>query len=145
MVPAAFVRLDALPTNANDKLDRAALPAPDAANTLPEGSADGASGGEGGEAANAPIGPTEQRLAAILAGLLRVKRVSRDDNFFLLGGHSLLGTQAISRIAQAFGVELTLAAIFEAPTVRALAAVVETRLVETIAALSDAEARALLG
>ena len=69
----------------------------------------------------APRTPTEERLAALWADLLRVERVGAEDNFFTLGGHSLLGTQMLSRVAGATGVELPLRALFDAPTVAGLA------------------------
>jgi len=69
----------------------------------------------------APRTATEERLAALWADLLRVERIGTEDNFFTLGGHSLLGTQMLSRVAGATGVELPLRALFAAPTVAALA------------------------
>jgi amino acid adenylation domain-containing protein len=114
MVPAVYVTLTALPVTTNGKVDRAALPAPDAANTLRD--------------AAAPVAPrteVEAEVARILAALLDVEDVSVDDNFFLLGGHSLLGTQLIMRLRDAFGVELALRTLFDAPTVAELAAEIE--------------------
>ncbi|HEY0733388.1 MAG TPA: amino acid adenylation domain-containing protein [Herpetosiphonaceae bacterium] len=109
MVPAAFVVLPALPLSPNGKLERRALPAPDAAwSTLDDSFV-------------APQSPIEEVLAGIWAGVLRLERVGIHDNFFALGGHSLLATQVISRIREAFQVELPLRALFEAPTVAQLA------------------------
>ncbi|WP_211445288.1 non-ribosomal peptide synthetase, partial [Collimonas humicola] len=102
MVPAAYVALAALPLTANGKLDRKNLPAPDGA----------------AYAANeyaAPLGETEIALAAIWSELLKIERVGRHDNFFSLGGHSLLAVQMISRLRQAFGVEVALSAVFMHP------------------------------
>jgi acyl-CoA synthetase (AMP-forming)/AMP-acid ligase II/acyl carrier protein len=113
MVPAAFVMLPALPLTTNGKVDRAALPAPDATNTLRDGPV------------VAPASGVEAELAGILAGLLGVEEVSVTDNFFLLGGHSLLGTQLIVRVREIFGVELALRTLFDAPTVAELAAEIE--------------------
>jgi amino acid adenylation domain-containing protein len=110
MVPAAFVRIDSFPLTPHGKIDRAALPAPEPGNTLKD------------EASAGPRTPTERQVAEILAGLLHLKEVGRDDNFFLLGGHSLLGAQLIARVRDAFGVEIALHSLFEAPTVAALAA-----------------------
>ncbi|HEU0298103.1 MAG TPA: amino acid adenylation domain-containing protein, partial [Longimicrobium sp.] len=110
MIPTAFVALEAIPLTPNGKVDRRALPAPGAA------------------AADEHLPPrtqTESSLAALWAQLLGVDRVSVEDDFFLLGGHSLLATQVVSRIRQAFGAELPLRAVFEAPTVRRLAARVD--------------------
>ncbi len=104
MVPASFVRLEALPVTANGKVDRDALPSPESSNRLPD------------ENFMAPPTLIEQRLAAILSQLLHVQHVGAKDNFFLLGGHSLLGTQLLTRIRQAFGVDLTLLSLFDHPT-----------------------------
>ena len=113
MIPAVFVAVDGLPLNANGKVDRAALPEPSDSNRL---------------AANSYVEPrtgTEQRLADLLAPLLGVERVSIEDNFFMLGGHSLLGTQLIARMRGAFGIEMGLRTLFECPTVAALASEVD--------------------
>ena len=130
MIPGAFVRLEALPMNASGKLDRAALPAPDATN--------GFATADHVEAQS----PAEERLAAILAGVLGHHDFGMDDNFFLLGGHSLLGTQVVLRANEAFGTELVLRDLFEAPTVRRLAAKVEDQLMAMIEAMSDEEVQA---
>ncbi|MCW6009609.1 non-ribosomal peptide synthase/polyketide synthase, partial [Micromonospora sp. CPCC 205371] len=108
MVPSIFVPLPALPLTANGKLDRAALPAPQL------------SGGH-----QAPATATEELLAGVWAELLGADRVGAGDNFFDLGGHSLLATQLISRVRTVFAVEIPLAELFDHPTVRGLAAVVD--------------------
>ncbi|NPC85533.1 amino acid adenylation domain-containing protein, partial [Pyxidicoccus fallax] len=107
MVPSAFVPLEALPLTVNGKLDRRALPAPD----------------DSAFAVTyvAPATATEERLAAVWAEVLRVPRVGRLDDFFSLGGHSLVATQVMARVRSTFGVELPLRALFEAPTLEALA------------------------
>ncbi|WP_342374022.1 non-ribosomal peptide synthase/polyketide synthase [Myxococcus stipitatus] len=107
MVPSAFVALDTLPLSPNGKLDRRALPAPElAATVLAE--------------YVAPRTPTEQLIAGMFAQVLRLERVGATSDFFELGGHSLLATQVVSRLREAFGAEVSLRAIFEAPTVEAL-------------------------
>lgn len=132
MIPAAFVQLDALPVTPNGKVNSAALPAPDETNTLHD------------EPFVAPSTPTEEKIAAAVAALLNVERVGIDDNFFLLGGHSMLGAQLIAWIAETFGLELPLRTLFEASTVRQLAAEVEQQLTSWLEALSDEEAQRLL-
>ncbi|WP_330327930.1 non-ribosomal peptide synthetase [Streptomyces pseudovenezuelae] len=117
MVPSAFVELAALPLTANGKLDRAALPVPQphqAERPLVARASDG-------DGFVAPRGPSEELLAAIWAHVLDVERVGAHDNFFELGGHSLLATQVVFRIREAFSVELPLADLFDRPTVRDLA------------------------
>ncbi len=71
------------------------------------------------------LSETEQRIAEIVGELLQLDEIDVDDNFFMLGGHSLLGAQLIARLRQAFGVEIALRSLFEAPTVAALSAEVE--------------------
>jgi len=138
MVPAAWVRLEALPLTPNGKTDRDALPAPESAPVWPT-----APGAWDARIAGART-PVEERVAAIMAGLLKHDRIGLDDNFFLLGGHSLLGTQLIVRVREAFGVDLTLRALFQAPTVAGLAAAIEGLILARIEALTDDEALRLL-
>jgi acyl carrier protein len=90
-----------------------------------------------------PSTPTERGLARIVADLLRTESVGADDHFFLMGGHSLLGTQLVLRAREAFGIDLTLRHLFDAPTVAELASVVERLVLERVAAMSEEEARLL--
>ena len=99
------VRSVAVSATINGKIDRSALPAPDATNTLQD------------RLIIAPRTIVEERLSAILCRLLHLESLSMEDNFFMLGGHSLLGTQLIARIRDAFGVEITLRVLFDNATV----------------------------
>ena len=119
MVPAAFVRLNALPLTSNGKVDRAALPSP-TGEMLPE------------EEYVAPRSVVEQRLAELIAPLLHVERVGANDNFFLLGGHSLLGTQLLTRISERFGIELSLLTIFDHPTLAGMSGEIEKLILAKI-------------
>jgi acyl carrier protein len=110
MVPSAFVMLDALPLTPNGKVDRRALPVSDQGYPELERNL------------VAPSTPVEEELAQIWSKVLSVEQVGIHDNFFDLGGHSLLATQVISRVRQAFHVDLPLRSLFEAPTVSGLAA-----------------------
>jgi acyl carrier protein len=133
MIPAVFVQLDALPMTANGKVDRAALPAPDASNTL-----------QRRDITATPNTPVEERLVEILAPLLGLEQVGVDDNFFLLGGNSMMGTQLITRVAETYGIVLPLRTLFEMPTVRPLAAEIERLIVARVEAMSEDEVLGLL-
>jgi amino acid adenylation domain-containing protein len=113
MVPSAFVVLSELPLTPNGKVDRKALPAPGRTRLAVD-------------AEYVPPGtPVEKALTEIFANLLRVDRVGIFDDFFALGGHSLMATQVVSRVRQGLGVELELRRLFAAPTVASLAACIE--------------------
>ncbi len=108
LLPSHIVRLESLPRTPNGKLDRRALPAPDAAPRRAKG--------------EAPRTEEERLIADLFSEILQVESVGRDDDFFDLGGHSLLATQIISRLRQRVGAELPLRQIFSTPRVRDLAA-----------------------
>ncbi|HEU4507241.1 MAG TPA: amino acid adenylation domain-containing protein [Pyrinomonadaceae bacterium] len=116
MMPAAFVLLDKLPLTSNGKIDRRALPAPEHSRS------------RNGDSYVAPRTPTEERLAAIWAEVLKQERIGIHDNFFELGGHSLLATQMVLRVRDAFQIELPLRRLFESATVAGLAQEVEKAL-----------------
>jgi acyl-coenzyme A synthetase/AMP-(fatty) acid ligase/acyl carrier protein len=128
MVPATFVVLESLPLTANGKVDTSALPEPTPENMLVDQASSAAS-------------EIEASLAQVVANLLHVPEVGPEDDFFLMGGHSLLGTQLIARIRDSFGVNVPLRTLFEEPTVRGLAAEVERLLIERIEAMPEEEAR----
>ncbi|NEO34423.1 MAG: AMP-binding protein, partial [Symploca sp. SIO3C6] len=112
MVPNAFVILENLPLTANGKINRRALPAPDVNSDRQNQYV-------------APRTPTEKILAQIWGQVLKVEQVSIEDNFFELGGHSLLATQLVSRIRDAFQVELPLQKLFGSAKVAQLAHCIE--------------------
>ena len=118
MVPSLFVLLPELPLTPNGKVDRKALPSPTAD---PLGQL-----GPGREVV-APRTPVEEKVAAVWAEVLGVTRIGVHDNFFELGGHSLMATQVISRLEEAFRIELGLPAIFKTPTVAALSEAIMAR------------------
>ena len=144
MIPSAFVALEQLPLTPNGKIDRAALPA----------------AGQASAACKAdfvaPRTPVEQTLAEIWAEVLGLERVGVNDHFFRLGGHSLLATVLVSRVRDAFKIDLPVVSLFKAPTVSGLAGVIEQSLIgqadeellagflQEMAELSDEEIRARL-
>jgi len=144
MVPSAFVVLDALPLTPNGKVDRRALPAPEAALMARESDF------------VPPANEAEAAVAEIWRQVLGIESVSVRDSFFNLGGHSLLATRVLTRMRDAFQVELTLRDIFETPTVAGLAELVLSRrigessggelaeLVAQLEGLSEDEVAALL-
>jgi acyl carrier protein len=113
MVPATLIGIDELPLTPSGKVDRRALPAPEQTAEYSE------------KSLIAPRTPTEERLAEIWKQLLSRDEISINQNFFDLGGHSLLATQVMSRIREAFKIELPLRFIFELPTISSLAAKID--------------------
>jgi acyl-coenzyme A synthetase/AMP-(fatty) acid ligase/acyl carrier protein len=114
MLPSAFVSLETIPLTPNGKVDRYALPAPDASSISQSISF------------VPPHTATQEVLVAIWSEVLGLERVSIYDNFFELGGHSLLATQVFSRLRQAFSMELSLRSLFELPTVAEFAERIES-------------------
>ncbi|GJG89251.1 hypothetical protein tb265_44320 [Gemmatimonadetes bacterium T265] len=113
MVPATFVRLARLPLTPNGKTDRKALPAPPAGTGAP------------GARYVAPRTPTEERLAAVWEEVLQRRPVGVHDNFFDLGGHSLVALRMTNRVHEAFAMRPPLTAVFDRPTVAQLAELLE--------------------
>ena len=136
MVPSLFVALDEFPLTPNGKVDRRRLPAPERAEE---------------EVFVAPRSPLEEALAAIWSEVLGVERIGAHDDFFALGGHSLMAARVVSRVRRRLGVEVPVAALFERSTLAELAdAVVEEEarqasadelsgLLETLNGLSEEE------
>ncbi|WP_394619395.1 amino acid adenylation domain-containing protein [Lentzea sp. JNUCC 0626] len=110
MVPAVFVQLDALPVTTSGKLDRRAVAESAAAEVVAD---------------SPPQGPIENAVASIWSSLLGVARVGTTDNFFALGGHSLLVPELVDQVWRQFGVDLPIALLFEAPTVAEFARAIE--------------------
>ncbi len=125
MVPAEFVSIESIPLNANGKIDRSALPSSD--------------GSRHSEAYVGPRTAVEEELVRILTPLLKLERVGVNDNFFLLGGHSLLGTQLIARISEAFGVDLTLLKLFDHPTVAEMSLEIEDLILARVEGISESK------
>jgi acyl carrier protein len=132
MLPSTFVRLKVLPMSSRGKVDRAALPQPTHENTLRD------------DSPVAPTSPIEEHLAVVLSRLLGGTHVGTGDNFFTLGGHSLLGAQLIAQIRQDFGVEISLRSLFDEPTVRGMSAEIERLIRARLAKMSDDEVERLL-
>jgi len=113
MLPTAYVALSAIPVTANGKIDRSALPAPEL--------------GQSKEDYVAPETEAEQQLAVLWGELLGVEKVGIKDDFFALGGHSLIAMQLISRIAEVTDTQLPLDSVFNAPTLAELALLLDTQ------------------
>ncbi|MFC4061555.1 amino acid adenylation domain-containing protein, partial [Planomonospora corallina] len=128
LVPSGYVVLDALPLTANGKLDHAALPAPAA----PE------------RRYTAPRTAAEELVAEVFAELLGVEKVGAEDDFFELGGNSLLAIRAIARIRGQIEVDVPVRGLFSHTTVAGLAAEIERRLTEDLDGLSDEAVERLL-
>jgi amino acid adenylation domain-containing protein len=129
MMPAVFCRLDSLPLTASGKVDRKALPSAAEAERL------------GDEPYVPPRTPIEARVAALLSELLHLETVGVTDNFFMIGGNSLLGAQVIARVRDAFNVDLPLLSLFDHPTIAELSMEIEELLIAQLDPVSDEEAQ----
>jgi amino acid adenylation domain-containing protein len=129
MVPAAFVRLASLPLSSNGKVDELLLEAPASGNLLPVAP----------DVSGSATDPVCQRLLDIVRQLLKTDELGPQDDFFLAGGHSLLGAQLIVRIRSAFQVDISLRDLFAARTTLRLAKLVETLLIAQISAMTEEE------
>jgi len=116
MLPSVFVTLKSMPLTPNGKVDRRALPAPGQADLAPQA------------AFAAPRDEVESRLVAIWEAMLGVKPIGINDNYFELGGHSLLAVKLMLRIEEAFGKNLPIATLLQAPTVEQLAGILRNGL-----------------
>jgi len=113
MVPTAIIGLEAFPTTHSGKLDRKALPEPAEE-----------------PVSAAPLGRTEELLASLWSQLLQAPTIGREDDFFAVGGQSLLATRLVLRIREAFaGVEVSVRDIYDQPLLHELAAVIESRII----------------
>jgi hypothetical protein len=132
MIPSLFVSLEELPLLPNGKLNRAALPVPDA--SRPELRREFVT----------PENPTQARLVELYMNVLALDKVGIHDDFFELGGDSILATRLASRVRRIFEIELPLRELFWKPTVCELAEVVTDLVTEQLENLSDEEAEQLL-
>ena len=114
MIPSAFVILDSFPLTANGKLDRRALPTPD-------------SQVHASQRFEPPQGEMEEAVAAIWQEVLRVQKIGRQNKFLELGGHSVQGMRLVMRVAERFGIQMSFPDLFQHPTVRQMAELVQTR------------------
>ncbi len=116
MIPGVFVMMEEMPVSPNGKIDRKALPEPEQKRPDLE------------QKYAAPRTTAEEMLAGIWADVLRLEKVGIHDDFFEIGGHSLLATQVISHVRESFSVDIPLVRLFEAPTVKGLAEIIEEAL-----------------
>lgn len=132
MLPSYFIRLDSLPLTRNGKIDRTALPDPQADRP------------ELASAYQAPETPLETQLAVIWSKALNLAQIGIHDNFFELGGSSLPAIQVIYQVNQRFGIDLPVARFFENPTISQMSAQIEDLLIAQVAGMSDDDAARLL-
>ncbi len=132
MIPAYFVRLQTLPLSSNGKLDLNILGQITDHDFLER------------TAAQPAASPIEEDLLILMRGLLDNRNVGPNDNFFLAGGHSLLGMQLVMRLRKTYGVDLTLQQLFKSPTVVRLAALIHALIIADIDSMTEDEAQSLL-
>jgi acyl-coenzyme A synthetase/AMP-(fatty) acid ligase len=132
MVPAQFVTLAEFPLTPTGKIDRRALPEPEAGRPEPD------------RPYVAPRTELETALAGLWAEALGLPRVGVEDDFFALGGHSLLAARVVARLRQDYQLDFSLGEFLRHPTIAALARTLEERLLAEVSALTDAEARSQL-
>jgi amino acid adenylation domain-containing protein len=120
MVPAVFMLLPEMPLTSNGKIDRLALPPPDENQSIETGRFE------------APESQLEMKLAEIWSNILEIGQIGIYDNFFQLGGHSIMAIQLINRINQAFKINLSVRNVFEEPTIAGLALLIEETLIQTL-------------
>jgi acyl carrier protein len=133
MLPASYTRVSAFPQTSSGKIDRQALPEPsldliEAASTSRE-----------------PASEVEEAVLTLVRDAVGIQSIGIEDNFFAIGGHSLLGTQFALRAREAFGVKVSLRDIFETDTIAELAERIESRVLDEIESLPEAEAYRLAG
>lgn len=128
MIPDCFIRMTELPMKSGGKIDRSALPIPNAANCM-----------DVSATSDAVEHEIQARIGDILSQVLGGYRPAPHDNFFRVGGHSLLAAQVITKIARAFGVQLSLRTVFERPTIVGLADEIEKLMLEDLALTSNTE------
>ncbi len=137
MIPSVFVILDALPMTPNGKIDRLRLPEPGSVRPMVD------------NPYTAPRTPMEQDLAAIWAEVLALDRVGVEDNFFDLGGHSLGAARILSRVGAVFHVDLPIRALFDRPTVAAMAQAILAEPIEQdlseVEVMADTDAKGSTG
>ena len=118
MIPAHFVALEHFPLTASGKIDRKALPAPEINRN------------ELGVSYRAPRNPSEEMLARLWSQFLGIERIGIDDNFFQMGGHSVLATRVIAWVREMFQVEVPLRTLFEAPTISDFITIITQKQIE---------------
>ncbi len=131
LMPGSFIFLETLPTLPDGKLNREALPAPNSVDA------------DTAEQLQVARTPTQEALAKIWCEVIGLSEISVDDNFFDLGGHSVLVTQIVSRVRKLFHVELSLRTVFESPTIAELSEVLEGLLLQQVNELTEDEAQRL--